>query len=74
MVRYLAGCLAATLLVGTVFAAPVIWAGHLTGATTLPEEMGLLQNDYPSLIAEPFNQRAVREVVDKLIKRDASVT
>ena len=26
------------------------------------------------LIAKPFNQPAVREVVDKLIKRDASVT
>lgn len=26
------------------------------------------------LIAKPFNQRAVLEVVDKLIKRDASVT
>ncbi len=26
------------------------------------------------LIAKPFNQPAVRDVVDKLIKRDASVT
>jgi hypothetical protein len=54
-VRYLQSIFLAGAAVAIVFFAFVAWVGEKSGATMLPEEMGLVQSRNAELVVEPFD-------------------